>query len=283
MTVYIEYAIIDNYVVDYILLSFSLKAVRTRFSWWQICLASVLGTVFACFMPLLSLPYLVSVILKIFVGQVMVLISGRFKGVYEYIKAFVCFIAFTFAMGGALMGICYILGIDYSINSGLNNLTKLTALPVGIIIFSVFIGCKIMFKLFVNVRKKWDIVNFERKVGLFDGDGSVILDGIIDTGNRLYDSKSGKPVCVVSKTIADKLLLNGTLKMRGAHFIPCATIGGSGKILVFEIDHLMIYSGDDRNIIDNAMIGVSPSAVSGAEIIINAGLISDGYKQRGES
>ena len=122
--------------------------------------------------------------------------------------------------------------------------------------------------------RKADAFPFARQAVLFDGDDTAKLSALIDSGNRLYDKRTGKPVSVLSRAVADDLMERGFFKMRGAHYQKYTTIEGGGKILVFQIDKLVIYCGEKRNIIDNAMIGVSPAGGYGeTDLILHAALV----------
>ena len=275
MTVYIEYAILDNLVFDYLLLKAAMKTGRIKFTEFRLVLSALTGTFFALVFPLANITGVLGAILKIMVGEVMVFTAGKYRSVSGFIKAFALFASYTFTVGGAMTGVCYLLGLRFDAETGLALLSDASDVSFGAIVLSGYLFAKLAFLIFGGAGKSADIARFSRTVSLNDGNGNVLLGGIIDTGNRLYDRRTGKPVSVLNKAVADKLILGGVLKMRGAHYLPYSTIHGRGKILVFEIDRLVIYCGDKRNIIDNAMIGVSPeNALGETDVILHAGLIN---------
>ena len=276
MKVYIEYAIINNLAVDYLLLSATAKTLGKTAPPFRIAVAAILGTIFALFFPMMELKGVPSVIFKLLLGEVLVLIAMDFKSVGGFFAAYLLFLAYTFALGGAMIGIGYLAGagtLDFTAYPFSDNLNA--DIRFGAIILFGYLAVKLLARVFGTARKAAEISDYQREVGLFDGGESAKLKGIIDTGNRLYDGRSGKPVSVICRDIANELILKGVLKMRGAHYVKCSTVSGSGKILVFEIDRLVIYYGSKRNIIDNAMIGVSPEPVAeGADVILNCGLLA---------
>ncbi len=275
MTVYIEYAIIDNLVIDYLLLKASLKLLRLKISRLRLIAAALVGTVFAVIFPLFKVTGAVAIILKIFLGEIMVLIAADHKSIFGFIKNFILFCILTFVSGGAIYGLCYIFNFDFSVADGVLQLSTQADICFGAIIIVVYLILKSAVYIFSASKRANDAAQFERTVSVFDGGETVRLSAIVDTGNRLYDGKSGKPVSIMCKTAADKLILNGTFKLKEAHYTEYSTIKGRGKILVFEIDRLVIYCGESRNIIDNAMIGVSPTPVAdGADIILHYGLLA---------
>ncbi|MBQ9481308.1 MAG: sigma-E processing peptidase SpoIIGA [Clostridia bacterium] len=277
MAVYIEYAVIDNLVLDYLLLKGAMKTARIKFTEFQLIAAAILGTLFALFFPLMNVGGLVAFLLKMIVGEIITLVAGRYNDIYGFVRAFLYFLLYTFAAGGAMIGVCFLLGLKFDSDAGFSILSAAGDVAFGFIILSGYLFAKLVGVLFGNARKTADIGGFLREVSVFDGSGSVRLDGMIDTGNTLYDGKTGKPVSVISKEVADRLILGGTFRMKGAHYISYGTLKGKGRILVFEIERMVIYCGEDRNIIDNAMIGVSPdNAAMRCDVILHSGLLTGG-------
>ncbi|MBO7377814.1 MAG: sigma-E processing peptidase SpoIIGA [Clostridia bacterium] len=274
MKVYIEYAIIDNLVMDYLLLKAALKTARVDFKEIGLIFASALGTAFAVAFPLLGLGGIIGGVLKLIAGEAMVFAAAKYGGVEKYAFALALFLAYTFAAGGCMLGACYVFGVEFSAGGGLEILSGAYEISFGLIVLSGYLVSKLLYILFSGAVRKADAFPFERQAVLFDGDDTAKLSALIDSGNRLYDKRTGKPVSVLSRAVADDLMERGFFKMRGAHYQKYTTIEGGGKILVFQIDKLVIYCGEKRNIIDNAMIGVSPAGGYGeTDLILHAALV----------
>ena len=91
----------------------------------------------------------------------------------------------------------------------------------------------------------------------------------LDTGNRLIDTNSNKPVVLINYNIFDALyggvsptdLLLGKLEnmpLKNAKFINVQGANGKmGKILLFETEELKIFLDNSVNIIKNAVLGLS--------------------------
>ena len=272
MKVYIEYAIIDNLVMDYLLLKAALKTARTDFKETRIILASILGTAFAVAFPLMNVNGVLGGVMKLLAGEVMVFAAMRSGGIEKYALSLAFFLAYTFAAGGCMIGACRLFGVDLSSGGGLEMLSGACEISFGVIILSGYLVVKLFYLLFSGAVKRRDGMPFERQAVLFDGGEAAKLSAFIDSGNRLYDRRTGKPVSVLSRAAADELMERGFFRMRGAHYENFTTIEGGGKILVFQIDKLVIYCGEKRNIIDNAMIGVSPAGGGKTDLILHAAL-----------
>jgi len=55
MTIYLEYAIIDNIVINLVLLWFVFRTVKNKLVWWKMSICIALGMIFACCVPLASI------------------------------------------------------------------------------------------------------------------------------------------------------------------------------------------------------------------------------------
>ena len=105
MVVYVEYAFLENFLLDGALLWLSLLASKTPVRVKNLLFSAAIGGVFAVVYPLLALPDFLGQTLKIAVGFLLCfLVAGRVKrGRYAFIC--VCFFAFTFAFAGAITAV----------------------------------------------------------------------------------------------------------------------------------------------------------------------------------
>ena len=97
----------------------------------------------------------------------------------------------------------------------------------------------------------------------------------MDTGNRLYDVKSGLPVVILSaKSIVKKLsdsqvqslvLGRGETLQKNARYLQISTVGGSNKILLLKPDEFRLYFEDGSNIIYDVAVGLTFSPLKDSE------------------
>jgi stage II sporulation protein GA (sporulation sigma-E factor processing peptidase) len=93
--------------------------------------------------------------------------------------------------------------------------------------------------------------------------------GFLDSGNRLVDEISKKPVVIINYKTFNKLFKNinvvdlimgrlENLPLKNCRYITIGTVSDSkGKVLVFESDELEIFLEDGKNIIKNVMLGLA--------------------------
>ena len=92
MEVYIEYVIIDNLVMDYLLLKFTAQLLKIKYKKGMVFLGAVIGTLGAVFMPLLALPNNFAFLLKVALGLLIAFVGVSHKSVFAYFKFFNLFL-----------------------------------------------------------------------------------------------------------------------------------------------------------------------------------------------
>ena len=136
MEVYVEYVIIDNLIIDFLLLKLSTKTVQVRSSLIRLLLSSVIGTVVAVIMPLFTLNNVLQVMVKLLLSITMCLISAKTDSLKKHIVNFLFFVFYTFLLGGAIIALFYFAGVDYNLYFTLN---YNSFMPIGITVLIVYI------------------------------------------------------------------------------------------------------------------------------------------------
>ena len=131
MQVYVELAVIENFCMDFTLLYSAKIAVKNPARVRRVALGAALGAAFATVFPLFGLSAVWSAVVKVASGLLICLTSGRFKGIKSYLKFAFAFFVFTAILGGALIGIFSLTGLDYSAGQGY----MLSSVPIGIPLF----------------------------------------------------------------------------------------------------------------------------------------------------
>ncbi|MBE7079159.1 MAG: hypothetical protein E7380_04815 [Clostridiales bacterium] len=199
MVVYIEYALLENFLFDGVLLALAAFAARIKLRLWRISLSAAIGAVFAVLFPLLTLPKFLSVFLKILVGFLLCLIPfDRLKNKKDwgrYALNTSLFFFFTFAFGGALTGVY---------EGFLSGRTSETA-PA----WFVFLGFSLAsFATIFLIRKlyaKRRLHSFIYPCEASFAGRKIETQGYFDSGNLA--TKGGVPVCFLSPDLLYDLFL----------------------------------------------------------------------------
>ncbi len=264
MTVYVEYAFIENLLLDGLLLYLALKCAKTKIVPWRLILSSLIGGAGAIVFPLFSLPAALSLLVKIFFGLLLVLIAVRERNIKAHLVTAVSFFGMTFAFGGLLLGVYACFGISYLPGEGY----VIESVPVTFVLCSAAIFtivCVRLFKGFYRYRR--------RRQNLLDcklcsGGKELTLRGYADSGNRLYFR--GSPVCVISAIGA--LALFRAEEPVGRMTI--STVSGSRESPVFSCERMTIEGVEKQNILFT--VGEVPSKEH--SLIIHTALVEDRHE-----
>lgn len=262
MEVYIEYVILDNFVIDYIILYLTLFSIRQKICYLKVILSSMIGTTFAVFLPFITLSNIYLFLLKMAIGLLMIVVVSK-NGFKKFIISYFLFITYTFLLGGLCFGILYFLFGNVSLNG---ILLYQFEIPISILLLLIFLYFLFIKKLVSNKRK---FGSFTYPVEIFKEDKSLILVGFLDTGNQVYDKK-GNPIIIISLKTFMKAYPNisylkiitsaiNEFDIKGCEYIVLNTANQTSKMLVFNADLLKIKDNDKFKVFKNVTIGVSQS------------------------
>ena len=218
MTVYIEYAFLENFLYDGVLLSLALTAAKVRLRWTSILFSACLGGVFALVFPFIRLTKWLDVPLKFAAGGLLCLLAhGRVKTKKEwgrYALTCVLFFGVSFGFGGALVA-C----------SGGSTLQKVPAVAV---FFGFAIMTAVTLLLCKKLYKKRAIHAFIYDCEIAYQGQRIRLLGFLDSGNAA--EKNGVPVCFVAPDIFYELWGETVLSKASKEELVIVTMSGERKL-----------------------------------------------------
>lgn len=251
MQVYIELALAENFCMDFTLLYAAKLAVKNAASVKRIALAACLGAAFAVAFPLFKLGAAWAVVVKIVSGLLICLIAGRFGKFKSYIKFSAVFLTFTALLGGAIIGIFSLAGLDYLSGNGY----LLSKIPIGIPLFGALLLIILARKIAARLKKSsGETVT----VKVFVGSECAEIKGFFDSGNKVYCS--GAPVSIIPEEAAEKIIDEARIK----DGVKIHTVAGSRIIKIFTADSVEIETGGKTNKFKGVKIGISPNKIDRA-------------------
>ena len=251
MQVYVEYALAENFCMDFVLLACAKFASKNRCGYLRLAIGSALGACFAVAFPLFGLSGFWSVAVKILSGLALGL-SGRVKPIKSYIKFTAAFLAFSALLGGLLIAIFSLAGMDYAAGQGY----ILSSVPVGIPLFAALVLAFVVRRVFRRLAAKYK--RTELKCIIYVGDKSVEQTGFFDSGNKVYCG--GAPVSVIPLSAACALVDVSALR----EGVRVNTVAGSRLMKIFTADKIEIYNGENLHTIKYVKIGISPRVITRA-------------------
>ena len=245
MQVVIEYVLIENLLLDYLIIKttglFLRKKVRFIF------LTSIILSVIALIFPILYLPKLVEFVCKGLLGLLVSFVIFKDKSFKELAKNFLAFMFTTFLYGG----------FAYMVECSFGKLPLIIIMALGVISYFCV-------KIILNSREKREkIAKFSFDVKIFDGSKEVSVKGFLDSGNFLKDPATNKNVIIItfdvfkelfSEVRMDEVLSGREFKeIKLGHFITCNGASGTDKMFVFLVDKVETSEHE----VKNACLGLS--------------------------
>ena len=221
MVVYIEYALLENFVYDYVLLCLAFFATRERTKWYRLAFSALIGAVFALLCPFIVLPSFLYLTLKIGVGLLICMLPfGRLKNKKEwgrYAFTTLCFFFLTFGYGGAMQ----------AFSGGRTMSSQVVFACVFVLSFAVTVLVK-------KLYQKRALHAFIYPCTLIAEQKSAQVLGYYDTGNCAQ--KNGVPICFVSPELIYGLFGDKIVKDWGTvcDETEITTLSGGKKAVLFQ-------------------------------------------------
>lgn len=241
MTVYIDILMIINFLFDFFLL-LTINVALKRFTLMRrLVLASLFGevTLLSLFIPI---PSFVLTILKVFLGIIMVIIAFGYKNIkYTFYN-----VVYLYMLSVILGGFIYYLNIEFQISYAI-------ILAIAPFILYVFI---------LSIKALREIKNYYYKVEIYFDKENYIMTGFLDTGNKLRDPITNKPIILVNKK-----KLKGCINIRSPMYVPYNALNHHGLLLCIKPKYIVV----NEKKLTNYLIGLSDEnfKLNGIDCLLN--------------
>lgn len=287
MVIYVEFAIIDNLVINSLLLLLTNKILRLNAKYIFIFFSALIGTIFSLISPIL--PNYFSYIIKPILAILMPLIILKNINFKKLITSIVVFILLTALFIGFCIFICFSFNIAFVQSK---NGYFVYNFPIGLALFL----CGLIYYIIKNLVKifyqKKHVNNFTYIIRLFNNNIVYETNAFLDSGNFLIDNDSQKPINIINYNVFYNLFPNINLTnilfkkidkipIKNAKYINVSSIGQKQEILVFEISKIQLISQNNTRETDimsfnNILLGLSLKnfkSTLNAECILNYELL----------
>jgi len=281
MEVYIEYVLIDNIIINFLLLHIVSKICNLHAYKRNIIFSALIASMFSILTPLVTLNNILITLFKLMVAAIILLFLKRFKSIKKYLCVYFVFLTITFLFGGLIIATLSIFNINYTVN-GLLFLNF--EIPLSLFIVPIYFYYLLFMKIYRYLQSKMRVSTYFFQTKLFVNNKYHSLTGYIDTGNNLYDNDK-KPIVVLSFNhfvnifsnipVYKILLKNITEKdIKNSHYIDVCTVNAKEKMLVFKADELLLNdTKGDRRIFKDISVGVSNKSFEEYDLILHNNLI----------
>ena len=225
MNVYVEYVVLDNFVIDCLVLLAVALTLKISYTWWRIALGGAVGTACAVVSVFVHGVWLYLLKAACLILMCVTTVGFGKKLFWHILLTF----AYTFVLGGAIIGLFNLFKIDYVNSDGQFYQMKV---PLFVYAIAVALVAFLCYSIAVYLKNAKRIAPYRKKVQIVL-DKTYTVEGFCDSGNSLY--YNGTPVCFVTKTFkgfAD-YFVSQTLCGRAVS-IDVATVAGAQKVTAVE-------------------------------------------------
>ena len=225
MNVYVEYVILDNFVIDTLLLWAVALTLKIPFKKYRLILGGLVGTACAVVSVYVSGAWTYVVKTACLVLMCIVAVGFGKKLIWHILLTF----AYTFVLGGCIIGLFYMFHVDYLTDSGQFYDMRV---PLFVYVLAVAVVGFLCYSIATYVKQLKKVAPHLAKV-VVTLDKDYKLSGFCDSGNTL--THDGIPVCFVTKKFAGFADYFAEQALRGKVVsITVTTVAGSKCVQAVE-------------------------------------------------
>ena len=250
MKVYLDIIFIINFLFDFILLLSSSIILKRRTSFIRIILGTLFGSL-SFFVLFIRFNTVSLTLFKIIISIFMIIITFGFKDIRYFFKNLYYMYLISIIMGGLL----YFINNSFSSSNGLlfYNSFKINII-LGIVLS--IIGIKVFIK---NIRNLKTNYNNYINVIIYFKDYKVSVNAFLDTGNKLKDPYSFKPIILVDTKLIKEI--NNPI------YVPYKTCNNEGLLKCIKASKMYIEGIGYKK---NFLVGLTNSIkIDGVDCLLN--------------
>lgn len=273
--IYLDLFFLTNVLLDFIVLHIASSIAEWNNPVWKEIVASLIGGVWAVFEIMCIKKNSDSLMINIAVTYIllpilMVWVVIGTRKLRKIIRAVLVVYVVTFVMAGIFGTGWYYWNIGYGVVSRYIKTQYLLGMLVLLIIVWLYAE-KLM-----KMRKRYGRELY--KVVLKMSNQSIVLKGLLDTGNVLQDPYTGAKVNIVCKSSLKDGNVVELFNKEKYRLVPFQSVGQSrGLLPVFDIPCMEIYQEHRKIYCAPAEIGVCEEDLSGScmyDILLHSGILS---------
>lgn len=289
LVVYTDVIWLLNFLVDSMLLWLTSIALKRSVRVWRMILGGFIGSCLIIMSFTSSLAYYAgNPFMKLTFSIFMVYSVFGFKRWRYFFSNLLTFYFVTFLMGGILIGVHYFIQFDFGMQANVLQ-AKVRGFGDPISWMFIVIGFPLAWyfsKQRINgiemTKIQYDqLVNVEVRIN----DSVLLLKGLVDSGNQLYDPISKSPVMFIStKAVQDNIpseimmaasdpekVFDNTIELSTnwsdrIRFIPAKTVGKQQLLIAYKPDSIRIYNDHGSWQVNKALISFTSETLSSDDL-----------------
>lgn len=307
MTIYLDVIWLLNFFIDLLLIWITALALKRTIKKWRLLLAALFAStiVLLLFTPIAFVFY--QPWGKVIFSAMIVVFAFGYKRFKYFIQNFLMFYFVTFITGGGLFALHYFWQTDVEILEGVM-MAKTTSFGHTFSWVFVIIGLPIMIyftkKQIEQVEHRK--IDYERIVKVeVEIDGKIVTaNGLVDSGNQLFDPLTKTPVMIMEKKLIQNAFPNVNIdeisnidrlfqsnEMEENHpfyqkirIVPYRVVGkGQDFLVAIKPNRVTIYDGDEKYDVTKVLVGMEARSLSNVgdyETIVHPNMLLRGQNMK---
>lgn len=236
--IYADILIFINLIINYLLLRAASVMLGIKHNAVRFLASSAFGGVFSLVIFVENIPDFLNVIIKILFLTVMVCTAFKIKKFSEFLRDFAAFFLCNFAFAGIMLAITVFASPQAAIYKN------------GVVYFDISIFtlvaasavCYVILSLVSKFVRSRMVHNLLYDISVSYSGKTVGGKALLDTGNSLRDSFSGKPVIIAEKRFIENIVPPDCdiTQMKNFRLIPYSTISTGGALPAFLADEIRV-------------------------------------------
>lgn len=282
MYIVVEYLLLENFLVNYLILYLNTYLVRIKRKNIRIILGAIIASFYSLIYFFPSLGFLTGLIPKTIFSMLIILIAFGFSNIKVFLKNILGFYIVTFIYGGASLALFYSSkGILEILNTPIH---IVGGFPVKYLILGVVSSLIIGKSIFTYFNEKITRENYIIDVTLEIKGKKVRLKALLDTGHSLKDPFTGRSIFVVEYSVLKSYLplaienlmkasqennfievehlLNELKKDIILTIVPFKSVGKSGILFAFKADNIVFQDRNKEFQKDDMLVGLYAGSLS---------------------
>ena len=259
MIIYIDLLLIINFIFDLLLLLTVNITLKRHTKVYRLLFSSGFGslTLISLFIPLNAI---LMMFFKALLALIMLIIAFGYKNLKYTFYNLLYFYMCSVILGGFL----YFLKIEFHLDNNLYyhgiSISYIIILIIAPIILYAFIKS---LKVFKEIKNYYYQVNI-----IFANNYSLKLTGFLDTGNKLIEPLTNKPIILINKK-----LIASKINIRSPMYVPVNTINSHSLLECIKPKQLFI----NNQKLDNYLIGLCDYSfkLNGIDCLLNYQILED--------
>ena len=240
--IYADVLVVINIYITYFLLKSAAILAKENPDRLRLFIASFLGGMYSLSVLLPESIQTAFSVLRLVVIVVFIIVAFGYKSLKSFLRLNLCFLLSSFLFAGLMFALWY-----FVCPQGMYFNGSVVYFDIDIMTLAIFtVVCYAFLRLFDRFFKSRAPVNTVFYCDVFYGQEQFSLKAFLDTGNRLTDYFTGKPVIIAQKELFKNKLPTDTeaLTEGKIRLIFCDTVGGEGVLPAFSPEGVHIKGAD---------------------------------------